>query len=69
MDERFFNGGICFTKQLAENPYKVANCLTITLNLRPRYGLPKSYFHPKYCTLRIKALTWESRDLTLGLGE
>lgn len=65
----FFNGGIYFTKQLAKNPYKVANCLTITFNLRPRYDLLKSYFYPKYCMLRIKALTWESRDLTLGPGK
>lgn len=63
------NGDIYLTKELTENLYKVANSLAITLNLRLGYDLLKLDFHPRQCKIMIKALTWESRGPTLGLGE
>ena len=65
----FFNGGIYLTKELTENPLKEANCLVIILNLRPGSDLLKLDFHPRQCRIMVKALIWESGDLTLGLGK
>lgn len=47
----FLNGGIYLTKELTENPFKVANCLAIIFNLEPGFGLLTLFFHPTQCRL------------------
>lgn len=58
-----------FTLQKNELKIHLKKQTALLLYLRPGSDLLKLDFHPRQCRIMVKALIWESGDLTIGLGK